>query len=92
MGLLDSFMPAVKMASVPEAVKIAEQAEEQPKTAASGWSAFGVTGAAGRAWSYITKEAAAADTEAPPPEIPRPSMHITLDIRLQGKASKTRLS
>lgn len=49
-----------------------------------GRSASGLAGAAGRAWSYITNEAALADAEAPPPSVPRPSLDITLNLQLQG--------
>ena len=47
-------------------------------------SASGFAGAASKAWSYITNEAALADAEAPPPSIPRPSLDIILNVQLQG--------
>lgn len=45
----------------------------------------GLAGAAGRAWSYVTNEAAALDEEAPPASVPRPSVHICVNLQLRGR-------
>ena len=55
------------------------------------WLASGIAGAAGRAWSYITDEAAVLDAEAPNAAA-RSEIAVELTIDLQGEQHQRTLS
>ena len=54
---------------------------EQRSSEGSGW----FVGAAGRAWSYVTNEAAALDATGPPPPLPKPNLILDVQVELQGR-------
>lgn len=67
-----------------------ERAEQEINGTGSGsigWMAWGIAGAAGKAWSYITDEAAMLDAAAPPPSVARPPMSFQLSLDLPGTSS-----
>ena len=65
----------------------AAQPVRQPdvRSTRDAWGTHGIAGAAGRAWSYVTNEAALADVEAPAPSLPRPSLNITVTLKMESE-------
>jgi hypothetical protein len=54
---------------------------EQGGRGGSGW----FTGVAGRAWSFVTNEAAVLDATGAPPPLPRPKLNLEVQVELQGE-------
>lgn len=65
----------------------AEQEINGPARGGIGWVASGLAGAAGRAWSYVTDEAAMLDATAPGPLQPRMGLALDMQFRLAGRAT-----